>query len=85
MRFDAEDPQRGVPPPLLCGGVEVLPAVVHVVRAVRVIVADVPDNVALTIMCHVSRVKQSPDCAILRQHVRGHDPPRDAEHWVAAM
>ena len=54
MRFDAEDPQCGVLPPLLCGGVEVLPAVVHVVRAVRVVVADVPDNVALTITCHVS-------------------------------
>ena len=56
MRFDAEDPERGVLPPLLCGGVEVLPAVVHVVRAVRVVVADVPDNVALTVTCHVSYV-----------------------------
>ena len=54
VRLDAEDPQRGVLPPLLCGGVEVLPAVVHVVRAVRVVVADVPDNGALTITCHVS-------------------------------
>ena len=54
MRFDAEDPQRGVLPPLLCGGVEVLPAVVHVVRAVRVVVADVPDNVALTLTCHAA-------------------------------
>ena len=88
VRFDAEDPQCGVLPPLLCGGVEVLPAVVHVVRAVRVVMADVPDNVALTVTCHVSRVTQhvsSPDCAVLRQHVRGHDPPRDTEHWVAAM
>ena len=88
VRLDAEDPQCGVPPPLLCDGVEVLPAVVHVVRAVRVVVADVPDNGALTITCHVSRVKQHvspPDGAVLRQHVRGHDPPRDTEHWVAAM
>ena len=55
VRLDAEDPQRGVLPPLLCDGVEVLPAVVHVVRAVRVIVANVPDNGALTVTCHVSR------------------------------
>ena len=89
MRFDAEDPQRVVLPPLPGGGVEVLPAVVHVVRAVRVVVADVPGNVALTVTCHVALTVtchvSPPDGAILRQHVRGHDPPRDAEHWVAAI
>ena len=59
VRLDAEDPQRGVFPPLLCGGVEVLPAVVHVVRAVRVVMADVPDNGALMqsrVTCQAARV-----------------------------